>query len=96
MRWALELSAFDFRLVYCKGSLNPADGPFRQPDHQRVAEEEDSMIDNTSALQRMLFPSVAAVTSLDPREEGARQVLVVGTSDSRSSSQRSRACGAVL
>ena len=95
VRWALELSAFDFRLVYRKGSLNPADGPSRRPDYQRVAEEEDSMTDNTSALQRMLFPSVAAVTSPDPREERARQVLVVGTSDSRSSSQRSRARGAV-
>ena len=97
VRWALDLSAFDFRLVYRKGTLNPADGPSRRPDYQRDAELEDSMTDNTSALQRMLFPTVAAVTSqpMSPTEERARQILVVGTSDSRSLNQRSQACGAV-
>ena len=61
VRWALDLSAFDFRLVYRKGTLNPADGLSRRPDYQRDAELEDSMTDNTSALQRMLFPTVVAV-----------------------------------
>ncbi len=55
------------------------------------------MTDNTSALQRMLFPTVAAVTSqpMSPTEERARQILVVGTSDSRSLNQRRQARGAV-
>ncbi len=55
------------------------------------------MIDNTSALQRMLFPTVAAVTSqlMSPTEERARWILVVGTSDSRYSNQRRQASGAV-
>ncbi len=55
------------------------------------------MTDNTSALQRMLFTTVAAVTSqpISPTEEKARQILVVGTSDSRSSNQRRQAGGAV-
>ena len=97
VRWALDLSAFDFRLVYRKGTLNPADGPSRRPDYQRDAELEDSMTDNTSALQRMLFPTVATVTSqpMSPTEERARQILVVGTSDSQSSNQRRQARGAV-
>ena len=45
----------------------------------------------------MLFPTVAAVTSqpMSPTEERARQILVVGTSDSRSSNQRRQARGAV-
>ena len=84
-------------MVYRKGTLNPADGPSRRPDYQRDAELEDSMTDNTSALQRMLFPTVAAVTSqpMSPTEERARQILVVGTSDSRSSNQKRQARGAV-
>ncbi len=55
------------------------------------------MTDNTSAFQRMLFPTVAAVNSqpMSPTEERARQILVVGTSDSRSSNQRRQAYGAV-
>ena len=98
VRLALDLSAFDFWLVYCKGTFNPVDSPSRRPDYQRDAELEDSMTDNTSALQRMLFPTVAAVTSqpMSPTEERARQILVVGTSDSRSSNQRRQARGAVL
>ncbi len=73
------------------------DGPSRRPDCQRDAELEDSMTDNTSTLQRMLFPTAAAVTSqpMSPTEERARQILVVGTSDSRSSNQRRQARGAV-
>ncbi len=45
----------------------------------------------------MLFPTVAAVTSqsMSSTEERARQILVVGTSDSRSSNQRGQARGAV-
>ncbi len=44
--WALDLSAFDFRLVYCKGTLKPADGPSRPPDNQKDAELKDSRTDN--------------------------------------------------
>ncbi len=97
VRWALDLSAFDFQLVYRKGTLNPADGLSRRPDYQRDAELEDLMTDNTPALQRMLFPTVAAVTSqpMSPTEEKARHILVVGTSDSRSSNQRRQARRAV-
>ena len=55
------------------------------------------MIDNTSALQRMLFPTVALVTSqsVSLKEEKVSQILVVGTSDSRSLNQKRQARGAV-
>ena len=55
------------------------------------------MTDNTLALQRMLFPTIAAVTSqsMSPTEERARPILVVGTSDSRSSNQRGQGRAAV-
>ncbi len=83
---SLDLSAFDFWWVYRKGTLNPSDGHSRRPDYQRDSELEDSMTDNTSALQSMLFPTVAAVTSqpMSPTEKKARQILVVDTSNSRS------------
>ncbi len=97
MRWALDLSAFDFRLVYRKGTLNPADGPSRRPDYPRDTELEDSMTDNTSALQRMVFLTVVSVISqpMSLTEERARQILVVDTSDSRSLNQKRQARGAV-
>ncbi len=97
VRWAFDLSAFDFRLVYRKENFNPSDSLSRRPDYQRDAELEDSMTDNTSVFQRMLFHTVAVVTSppMSPTEEKARQILVVGTSDSRSSNQRRQARGAV-
>ncbi len=46
----------------------------------------------------MLFPTVAAVTSqpMSLTEKRARQILVVGTSDSVSSNQRRQKSGAVL
>ncbi len=47
LRWALDLSPFNFRLVYHKGILNPADGLSSRPDYKRDAELEDSMADNT-------------------------------------------------
>ncbi len=55
------------------------------------------MTDNTSALQRMLFPTVALVAfqSVSPKEEKVGQILVVGTSDSRSLNQKRQASGAV-
>ncbi len=97
MRWALDLSAFDFSLVYRKETLNSANGSSRRPDCQRDDQFEDSMTDNTSALQRMLFPTVAAVNSqpMSPTEERVRQILVVGTSDSQSSNQKRQAGGVV-
>ncbi len=87
VQWALDLSAFDFRLVYRKRTFNPADGPSCRPDYQRNAGLEDSMINNTSAFQRMLFSTVAAVTSQPMllTEGRGRQILVVCTSDSQSS-----------
>ncbi len=41
----------------------------------------------------MLFPIVTAVTSqpMSPTEEKARQIIVIGTSDSQSSNQRRQA-----
>ena len=55
------------------------------------------MTNNTSALQNMLFPIVAAVTSqpMSPTEESTRQILVIGTFDSRSSNQRRQTHGVV-
>ena len=71
---ALDLPTFDFWLVYRKGTLNLADSPSRGLDYQRDARLEDSMIDNTSALQKMLFPTVTSVISqpMSPTEERAR------------------------
>ena len=48
--WALDMFSFDFRLVYCKGTLNPVDGPSRWPDYPRNGELENFMTDNTSDL----------------------------------------------
>ena len=55
------------------------------------------MTDNTSALQKMIFLTVAAVTSepMSPTEENARKIFVVGTSDSRFSSQKRQVFGTV-
>ena len=41
-RWAEALGAFDFRIVYRKGSENPADGPSRRPDYH-----SDEVSENT-------------------------------------------------
>ena len=90
VRWALDLSAFDFWLVYRKGTLNPVESSSCRSHYQGDAELKDSITDNTSALQKMLFPTVTAVISqpMSPTEEKDRQILVVGTSNSRSSNQR--------
>ena len=40
-RWAETLAAYDFRIAYRKGSLNPADGPSRQPGFQAEAVNEN-------------------------------------------------------
>ena len=97
VRWALDLSTFDFWLIYCKRILNSLDCLSRQTDNQRDSELEDSITDNTSAFQRMLFLTVAAVTSqpITPTGEKARRILVVGTSDSRSPNQKRQVYGAV-
>ena len=29
----MHLAAFDFNIYYCKGVLNPADGPSKRPDY---------------------------------------------------------------
>ncbi len=89
MQRSLNQSVFDFRLVYCKGTLNLADGPSRQLDYQRDAELEDLMTNITSARQSMLFLTVASGTlqHMSPTEERARQILVFGTSDSQSFNQ---------
>ncbi len=51
------------------------------------------MTDNTSALQRMLFITVAPVTSqpMSPTEGKVRRILVVGTFDSQSLNQKKQA-----
>ncbi len=55
------------------------------------------MTDNTSAFQKMLFSTVAAVTSkpFSPIGKMTKQILVVETFDSRYSNQRRQARGAV-
>ena len=85
VRWALDLSAFDFRLVYCKRTLNRADGPSRRPERCRFRRLDD------------LFPTVAEITSqpMLATEEKAKRILVVDISDLRSSNQRRQAYGVV-
>ncbi len=97
LRWAFDLPALDFRLVYRKRTLKPANCRSRRPDYERDAELDDSMTRNISARQKTLFRTVAAVTSqsMSPTEEKARQILVVGTSDTRSLNQKRQARGAV-
>ncbi len=97
VRLALDLSAFAFQLVYRKGKLNPADSLSLRLGYQRDAGLEDLITDNTSALQRMLFSTVATIIFqfILPTEEKARQILVIGTFDSRSLNQRKKASGAV-
>ena len=94
---AFDLSAFDFRFVYCKGTINPSDGSSRQPDYQKDAELEDSMTDNTSVFRRTLFSKLAAVTSqpMSPTEKKTGQILVIGTYDWRSLNERRQARGDV-
>ncbi len=96
IRWPLNLSAFDFRLVYRKGTFNPSDGLSHRSNYQRDAELEELMTGNTPVLQRMLFPTVATITSqpISPTEEKARQFLGISTSNSRSSNRRRQARGA--
>lgn len=95
VRWALTLSSYDFRIVYRKGALNPADGLSRRPDHQHEAEQEESE-ENASQLQRILFPTVALL-SVEPRDDVLthemllREVLVAGTTSSRQQNQRTQA-----
>lgn len=95
VRWALTLSSYDFRIVYQKGALNPADGLSRRPDHQYEAEQEESE-ENASQLQRILFPTVALL-SVEPRDDVLthemllREVLVAGTTSSRQQNQRTQA-----
>ena len=71
--------------------------PSLRPDYQKDAELEDLMTDNTSALQTMLFSTVAPVNSqpMSPTEERARQILIVGTSNSQSSNQKRQTFGAI-
>ena len=97
MQLALDLSAYHFRLVYRKETLNSADGSSHRPDYQRNTELEDSMTDNTSTFQGLLFLTIATVTPqpMSPTKEWDRQILVVGHFDSRCSNQRRQARGAV-
>jgi hypothetical protein len=92
VRWALTLSAYDFVILYRKGTLNPADGPSRRPDYQREAEEEDSRIDTAPALIKQLFPRVSSLRSAaaagsnsrtleEGAEEELREVLMAGSAD---------------
>ena len=97
--WALSLSAYNFVITYRKGTLNPADGPSRRPDHQREADQEDKMED-ASVLQRVLFPTVALIP-VEPRDNllaqeiHLREVLIAGTTSPRQRNQREQASKAV-
>ncbi len=97
MQWALDLSSFDFWLIYRKGTLNPTDRLSCRPDYQWDAELEVSMTDNTSARQNMQFSTPATVISqlMSPTEERARQILVIYTCYLRSSNQWKQARGDV-
>ncbi len=90
VRWVFDLFTFDFLLDYRKGTLNPADGLLCRPDYQRDVGLKDSMTGNTSAFQKMLFPTVAGVTSqpMSPTEQKPKQIRVVDTSDLGSSNQK--------
>ena len=102
VRWALSLSAFDFRLSYRKGSLNPADGPSRRPDYQREAESEDSVIPESTVLQRVLYPSVALISvegegdQTLAEEPSHREILAIGTAGRELTNQRRAAREAVV
>jgi hypothetical protein len=40
-RWAIELAAFDFVIIYRRGKDNPADGPSRRPDYATVDPDDE-------------------------------------------------------
>jgi len=43
-RWAQELSAYDFEIVYRPGKTNPADGPSRRPDYKPAGDSVNEML----------------------------------------------------
>jgi hypothetical protein len=40
-RWLIDLLPYDFHLFYRKGTLNPADGPYKYPDYFDTGEADD-------------------------------------------------------
>ena len=56
VRWAQYLSAFNFRIVYRKGSENPADAPSRRPDYMRDEDGDEIMQEAGRTLRLQLRP----------------------------------------
>ena len=57
VRWAQELSRYDFIIDYRPGTKNPADGLSRRPDHMVVSEEE---VENNRQILNQLRRSLQA------------------------------------
>jgi hypothetical protein len=69
-RWAERLSAFDFEILYRKGSTNPADGPSRRPDYEPEEEWAQGLLLPT--LQMKLEKSFA----IDPQSVVSARLLL--------------------
>ena len=54
IRWAEKLAAFDFKIEYRKGKLNPADAPSRRPDIFKPDGSEDNNDDFLPTLRNKL------------------------------------------
>ena len=80
VRWAQELSRYNFVIDYRPGSKNPADGLSRRPDHMTITEEE--IEENRQILARLrrslqtssdefrICVSEVRATLLKPNESG--------------------------
>src|SRR5438046_7143742 len=71
-RWLLPLAAYDFTIHYRKGSLNPANGPSRQPDY--FAEQE--AVEETAVGK--LMPSLANKLATTATIRAGKQCQVKG------------------
>src|SRR5438876_3358424 len=71
-RWLLQLAPYDFTIHYCKGSLNPADGPSHQPDY--LAEQE--AVKETAVGK--LMPSLANKLAITATIRAGEQCQVKG------------------
>ena len=76
VRWALELSRYNFRIDYRPGVKNPADGLSRRPDHMLPTEGE--VEENRQILYRLQTALRSADTDvLNGVTKGAYQVATV-------------------
>lgn len=91
VRWLNELAAFDFKIKYRAGALNPADGLSRRPDHsKRTGEEVEDRSLETALLKKL--PS-------DMRFDGTKSFVMrviaasLGTSNSGPAAKRQKIRG---